>query len=505
MQRDSVAAGAAVQGRGLDVRWLLPAVFAAVVGVAMWRHELWRDELQAWLLARDSTSVRNLLHNIRYEGHPALWYLLLLPLSKLGRSPGYMQAGQLCIATATVALVAFRSPFTRLQTWLFAAGYFVLYEFGVMSRSYSLGFLLIALTCVVAGTDRRWPWCGVTLTLVALTSAFAALVAVGIGSGLLVDELYRRRLRQRAASVPAFLTGGAVFLAGLMLSYAEAAPPGDAGVYKSWKADLDPAQARAALAAIARAIVPMPKLTREFWNTSIFDGITPLAAVLGLVLLFGIAWLLRDTPGACATWVVTVVLVVGFLYSKIQYANATRHYGHIFLGLVAAFWLAPSMARVERMASSPRAATRRSTLLTGVLVVQAVAGLFVLGLDLRYPFSNGRQMATYVKSHHLQRSIIVAEHDYVSLTVAAYLDHDLYYLSGRRFGKQIVWNADRVEERESLTHALNRFAAQRRLPVLLLANHPIGRELPGVSLDLLHTNHDGLVADEHFWLYRVRQ
>jgi hypothetical protein len=143
-------------------------------------------------------------------------------------------------------------------------------------------------------------------------------------------------------------------------------------------------------------------------------------------------------------------------------------------------------------------------LFTVILVVQAVAGLFALGLDLRYPFSNGRQMATYLRGHHLERSVIVAERDTVSLTVAAYLDHDLYYLAGHRFGRSIVWNADRVEEKEPLDHALRRFAESGTRPVLLLANRAVHRELPGVKLQLLRKFDDGLVADEHFWLYRVR-
>jgi hypothetical protein len=502
MPRRRVATGVEEPTRRVDSRIFVPIVFAVVVGIAMTRHELWRDELQAWLLVRDSTTVGNLLHNIRYEGHPALWYLVLLPLSKFGRSPGLMQLAQLCISTATVALVAFRAPFTRLQTWLFAAGYFVLFEFGVMSRSYSLGFFLVAVTCVVASTRQRWPWCGVTLTLVALTSAFGALVAVGIGAGLVVDEVMRRQRSVDVSAPFAVVSGLVVFAAGLALSYAQASPPGDAGVYKSWRTNFDGADARSSLAAISRALIPMPKLTREFWNTNVFDGVTPLAALLGVVLLLGVAWLLRDTPGACTTWVVTVVLVVGFLYSKIQYANASRHYGHIFIAFVAAWWLVPSMERVERTGWS-RLAGRRATVLTAVLVINAIAGLFVLSLDLRYPFSNGRQMATYIRQHDLESSVIVAEHDYVSLTVAAYLDHDLYYLSGRRFGQSIVWNADRVDDKESLSHALIRFAQGSR-PVLLLANTPVHRDLRAVHLVLLHKDVNGLVSDEHFWLYRVR-
>ena len=46
-------------------------------------HENWRDEAQAWLLARD-LSIPELFEQMSYEGHPCLWHLLLMPLVRLG-------------------------------------------------------------------------------------------------------------------------------------------------------------------------------------------------------------------------------------------------------------------------------------------------------------------------------------------------------------------------------------------------------------------------------------
>ena len=40
-------------GRGSPL-WIT-GLYAAVLATGMAHHELWRDELQAWMLARDST------------------------------------------------------------------------------------------------------------------------------------------------------------------------------------------------------------------------------------------------------------------------------------------------------------------------------------------------------------------------------------------------------------------------------------------------------------------
>ena len=48
-------------------------------------HEPWEDELQAWCIARE-LSIPEIFHQMRYEGHFALWYLLLKPFAAFGMS-----------------------------------------------------------------------------------------------------------------------------------------------------------------------------------------------------------------------------------------------------------------------------------------------------------------------------------------------------------------------------------------------------------------------------------
>src|SRR5438552_18945700 len=54
------------------------------------RHELWRDEMKAWLIARDSPTVLDIMRQAGYEGAPPLWTLALRVLSRLCRRPETM-------------------------------------------------------------------------------------------------------------------------------------------------------------------------------------------------------------------------------------------------------------------------------------------------------------------------------------------------------------------------------------------------------------------------------
>jgi hypothetical protein len=110
-----------------DRRWAaaLTFLYFCVAGIGIAHHEMWDDEVQAWLLARDSGSVAELLWNMRYEGHPAAWYLLLFVLTRFTRDPVAMQVLHVMIATGMVYILARYAPFSRLQKTLIAFGYFL--------------------------------------------------------------------------------------------------------------------------------------------------------------------------------------------------------------------------------------------------------------------------------------------------------------------------------------------------------------------------------------------
>src|ERR1700733_8085377 len=77
---------------------IVTGVFFIIVLFGLIHHQMWRDELQAWLLARDSNSIPQLLRNMRYDGHPALWHSFLFVITRFTHNPVYMQALHLIFA-----------------------------------------------------------------------------------------------------------------------------------------------------------------------------------------------------------------------------------------------------------------------------------------------------------------------------------------------------------------------------------------------------------------------
>ena len=111
--------------------FLWPAVlgFFCLGLILLLRHEMWQDEWQAWLLAKESASLPELFRNLRYEGHPGLWHLGLYLVSRVTFNPLGMQLLHLLVATTAVYLFLKYSPFSRPQKILFILGYFPFYEY----------------------------------------------------------------------------------------------------------------------------------------------------------------------------------------------------------------------------------------------------------------------------------------------------------------------------------------------------------------------------------------
>ena len=114
--------------------------------VAVFFHEKWRDEAQAWLMARDLNFI-DLLKQMKYEGHPFLWQLILMPFAKLGFPYITETLLSLFFMWIAVWLLLIKSPFKHFTRVLIILSLPFIYLYPVISRNYSL--IPIAL-CIIA-------------------------------------------------------------------------------------------------------------------------------------------------------------------------------------------------------------------------------------------------------------------------------------------------------------------------------------------------------------------
>jgi hypothetical protein len=208
---------------------LLVLVFLVFGLIGILNHEMWPDELQAWLIARDSTSVSNLFKNLRYEGHPGLWHSLLYLITRFTRNPFSMQFLHLLLAASIIYIFTKFSPFTRLQKVLFAFGYFPFYEYSIISRNYSLGVLLIFLFCIFfPRRNHSYILLAILLALLANTNAYSLVLSICLAMTLLVDRFLDKGLTKLFWSHKwNLIVSTSIFTLGVIFSLMQIVPPSD--------------------------------------------------------------------------------------------------------------------------------------------------------------------------------------------------------------------------------------------------------------------------------------
>jgi hypothetical protein len=139
--------------------WIFPISIALIfftIGLAfVFHHEMWHDETSEWLIVRDSPTYAGLLSNYATMRQPVGWVSLLWILSKFTSNIFSMQLLNLIFAALAIFVFARFAPFSIAFKSLFAFGYFPLFEYGVISREYSLGMLLLFVFATLYQKQRQ--------------------------------------------------------------------------------------------------------------------------------------------------------------------------------------------------------------------------------------------------------------------------------------------------------------------------------------------------------------
>lgn len=483
---------------------LCSAFFALALGNIL-RHELWRDEVQPWLLARDSGSIVELLHNARYEWHPNLWHLLLYWVSRLTADPFGMQLLHLAIATATVYIFVRYSPFTLLQKGLFIFGYFPLYEYATISRGYAPGILLIFCFCAVSSKPAKsYLLLAALLAVLAQANVFGLIIAMAMGLGLVFEAIITKDPRRFSRAKKVEIIAAVLLLfAGVTLSYLQLLPPTDSGVNVPWRFGLDISSIVKSINISGRSFVPIPDLSHQFWNTNLLGSGRAMFA-LSLIVLSASSLLLVRAPAALFTYCCGTAAMIIFTYTK--YYGYVRHHGHIFILFIACLWLARYQPELNLRPRGLDALSRfmtkqRGKILVTILLLQLAAAAIACGMDWVYPFSQAKAAAAFLRNNGMADRFIV-EDDECGSTLAGYLNRSVYYARADRLGSFTVWDKRHWywNSRTLMGVAVEK-AAERQEDILLISNSP---QNAGDGLIRIGEFTGSLVPGEDYYVYLIK-
>jgi hypothetical protein len=472
-------------------------------------HEMWRDEIHFWTVARLARGFWDLVVGDRiYDGHPPLWYWYLHVLTWFTKSAVGIQIATVAAAMLAAVLLVRYAPFPRYLKVLLLFSYYFGYEYTVLSRNYVLGWTLACLFCALYHPIRvRYLGLAVALALLSLSSFYGLVLALFLLGFFVLDQSRFSFLPARGPAPAEFaiftsprsLVTLAVAMAGIAFCVLTISPPdpnpfSPAFVFDSIKLTALPDMAFRFVA----GVLPWREFSRDtFWAMSP----TFWAATSSWLPYVGSGLLLCALLALYPSWRLMLgyfaAVVCMDLFQQARHMGEPRHWGHYFMGFVVACWLLRT--------TFPRRSHWLSTLLlTGLCALHVQAFVVATVIDTRHPFSGGRETAAFIEQAGLQDLPLVAGPDYNASTVAGYLRRPFYAAETDEVNQTVVFHARRraFSAADLMSRAIQ-VARERKSPVVLVASYPLPAPPPGVTRQHLFTSQIGTVRDETFDVYKL--
>ena len=209
--------------KDLILRWLLLTAYAAATLVLVLRHEPWADELQAWLIARDST-VPEIFSAMRWEGHFVPWYLMLHVFAANGAPVLCMNLLSWAFLTAAGAFFIFRAPFNIPLKSLVLCSSGMLFWDPVVARCYApIPLLLFLLASVWSQRLTRPLLFGFLIALLTNTHAYFEGFC-GAVFAIWAYDAWKNRPTLSGKNLKRIVGGMAIAAAGALFGFAQVAP-----------------------------------------------------------------------------------------------------------------------------------------------------------------------------------------------------------------------------------------------------------------------------------------
>ncbi|MYF98762.1 hypothetical protein F4212_06440 [Candidatus Poribacteria bacterium] len=489
-------------------------LFLLVGGYGAIHHEMWRDEVQAWLLARDSTSIIDLFANMKYEGHPAFWHLCLMPLTRINASPIMMQVFHLLIAATTVFLFTRYSPFNKVQKFLFSFGYFALYEYAIVARNYAIGILLIIIFCILYRERyKRFVWIGIVLILLSHTSVHALIVTIAIGFGLLCEYLYFYCCREEKLTEnrQRIWLGFVLIGIGIVTAVLQLNPPSDTGFAVGWNFNFTIQRMNNIVRIITNAFLPFTRSARGFWGSNRLYSVEFFQLIrLSLCYLIVFWCILRflKRPTVLIMYVTATVGLLAFFYVK--YGGSIRHHGFLFFTFILTSWIYYDCPEIKLPTNLISNLAQRcfSFVFTGILIIHYLGGITAIAMEKQHVFSYGKETAEYIKEQNMQDLPMVGDTDFAVSTVVGYLEKDkVYYPKGCRFGSFVRWDNLRTHGvvNEGIIIDAKMLSRRYSQDVLIILNRTFSDELiEKYQLTQLESFTGSTIGSEGFHLYLLK-
>lgn len=139
------------------IKIILFGIYIIINLVLMLKHEMWRDEVRPWVMAKN-LSLIDLFKVSKFDGHPVMWHLILMPFAKLGFPVITIQIIHFIFAVITAFIFYFKIKVNDIIKTIILFTTPFMYVYIIIVRNYIFILLLLMLIALIYDKKYKYPY-----------------------------------------------------------------------------------------------------------------------------------------------------------------------------------------------------------------------------------------------------------------------------------------------------------------------------------------------------------
>lgn len=477
---------------------ILIIFYSLLVIFGAFHHEPWRDEAQAWLIARD-LDFFGILNQMKYEGTPALWHLIIAPFAKLGFPYYSIAIIHLIISVSAISVFVIKSQFSKLFKILLIFSYYFAYEYAVIARNYSITILFLFLIASMYKRRFEKPILFSFLIFFLLnTNVFGAIMGFALSLLFIFEILKQFNKKVQLLSI------GVLLLGIIAVAYQLYSPNHilNNNFFSSFNY-------YASLYIFTNTFIP---LRFEYHHLYTFIFFTFFAFIVFVTFL--------KKPKLVF---LIVLSISGFLYIFLfRYACSHRHHALILVFIIFLLWIEKNykennmilkFLNIRDSIISKIGFLRKIVLgfLMFCLLYSVIYNIKTYYNEYKYNFSGAKDMGEFINKNNYDNYEILTSSIHRGVAILPYINQkSIYYFQTKiysSYGKWIELTPDIISiSNDSIVNQIESIFFENK-NILVLVSDSIGsNDLPGFECIHKTTSTDfwvnGKFIYENYWLYK---
>ncbi|MFA5050805.1 MAG: hypothetical protein WC499_01695 [Patescibacteria group bacterium] len=496
--------------------YIIIIIFIVLSLILLFNHEPYQDEAQAWLIARDSSNFISMIHQMGYEGTPALWHCILFILTHLGLPYFLMAIVHFLIILSAVIIFINYAPFSTVVKILFIFGYYPFFEYNTIARNYALTVLFLFLIALIYKNRFKRPILySLLIFLLANTNLYSLVIAI-ILSGVYIFEVLQLKLQKQLNITKKNIISFLIMLFGFLIAIYQLLPPTDiALLYNSIRSiDIIPRT-------IIGAFLPIPIPVINFWNSLlIFYPTTNIITAVNMIIFGLMIFLLsllffKKQP---KLMLIYLLLFIGlFSIFLLTCIGNNRHFGLIFIIFIFCLWIANNYKELlikNKVINKLLSPKKLTYCFVALLLSQVIASSIAFFYELNYDFSAAKKTAIFLKENKFinNETFIASYPSYSTTAILPYIPKPYSrffcieyknYCSFLTWNETYYWNTN-LSIDEIINRIDNAIINKNYNRVLLILNENIEDKKFLNKYNLIISFNKTIVKNESFYLYQLR-